>query len=50
MLKTILLILKILQRLKITRNVDYIFNFACNMGGMGFIENNKAACMVSVLD
>ena len=34
---------------KITRNVDYIFNFACNMGGMGFIENNKAACMVSVL-
>ena len=34
---------------KITKNVNYIFNFACNMGGMGFIENNKAACMVSVL-
>ena len=35
--------------LKITQNVDYIFNFACNMGGMGFIENNKAECMQSVL-
>ena len=35
--------------LKITKNVDYIFNFACNMGGMGFIENNKAECMLSVL-
>ena len=21
---------------------DYVFNMACNMGGMGFIENNKA--------
>jgi GDP-D-mannose 3', 5'-epimerase len=35
--------------LKVTRNVDYIFNMACNMGGMGFIENNKAECMLSVL-
>lgn len=35
--------------LKITKGVDYIFNMACNMGGMGFIENNKAECMVSVL-
>ena len=26
-----------------------IFNLACDMGGMGFIENNKAACMISVL-
>ena len=26
-----------------------IFNFACDMGGMGFIENNKSACMLSVL-
>jgi len=26
-----------------------VFNLACDMGGMGFIENNKAACMVSVL-
>jgi len=26
-----------------------IFNLACDMGGMGFIESNKAACMVNVL-
>lgn len=26
-----------------------IYNLACNMGGMGFIENNKALCMISVL-
>jgi nucleoside-diphosphate-sugar epimerase len=35
--------------LKATKNVDFVFNMACNMGGMGFIENNKAECMVSVL-
>ena len=35
--------------LKVTEGVDYIFNLACNMGGMGFIENNKAECMQSVL-
>ena len=35
--------------LKVTRNIDYIYNMACNMGGMGFIENNKAECMLSVL-
>ena len=35
--------------LKITEGVDYIYNMACNMGGMGFIENNKAECMLSVL-
>ena len=35
--------------LKVSDGVDYIFNFACNMGGMGFIENNKAECMLSVL-
>ena len=34
---------------KVTKNVDYVFNMACNMGGMGFIENNKAECMQSVL-
>lgn len=28
---------------------DWIFNLAADMGGMGFIENNKAACMQSVL-
>lgn len=27
----------------------YVFNLAADMGGMGFIENNKAACMMSVL-
>ena len=35
--------------LKISKNVDYVLNMACNMGGMGFIENNKAECMLSVL-
>ena len=31
------------------RNVDVVYNLAADMGGMGFIENNKAACMLSVL-
>ena len=35
--------------LKITPNIDGVFNMACNMGGMDFIENNKAECMISVL-
>ena len=35
--------------LKVTKNIDFIYNMACNMGGMGFIENNKAECMLSVL-
>ena len=26
-----------------------VFNLAADMGGMGFIENNRAACMISVL-
>jgi GDP-D-mannose 3', 5'-epimerase len=26
-----------------------VFNLAADMGGMGFIENNKAACMITVL-
>ena len=34
---------------KVTSGIDYVFNMACNMGGMGFIENNKAECMQSVL-
>ena len=34
---------------KLTKDIDYVFNMACNMGGMGFIENNKAECMQSVL-
>ena len=35
--------------LTVTKGIDAIFNLACNMGGMGFIENNKAECMLSVL-
>ena len=29
--------------LKVTDHIDFVYNMACNMGGMGFIENNKAA-------
>jgi nucleoside-diphosphate-sugar epimerase len=29
--------------------IAHIYNLACDMGGMGFIEANKALCMVSVL-
>jgi nucleoside-diphosphate-sugar epimerase len=31
------------------QGVDVIFQLAADMGGMGFIENNKALCMLSVL-
>jgi GDP-D-mannose 3',5'-epimerase len=31
------------------RDAFQIYNFAANMGGMGFIETNKALCMLSVL-
>jgi nucleoside-diphosphate-sugar epimerase len=31
------------------RNVDYVINLAADMGGIGFIETQKAACMISVL-
>ena len=31
------------------RDVKTVYNLACDMGGMGFIENNKKACMMSVL-
>ncbi len=34
---------------KITKKMDYVFNLACDMGGMGFIENNKASCMLSAV-
>lgn len=30
-------------------NAEIIFQLAADMGGMGFIENNKALCMLSVL-
>jgi GDP-D-mannose 3',5'-epimerase len=29
--------------------IDTVYNLAADMGGMGFIENNKALCMLSVL-
>jgi GDP-D-mannose 3', 5'-epimerase len=31
------------------KGADVVFNLAADMGGMGFIENNKALCMLSVL-
>ena len=31
------------------RDVGYVFNLAADMGGMGFIELNKALCMLTVL-
>lgn len=31
------------------RNARSIYNLAADMGGMGFIENNRALCMLSVL-
>ena len=32
-----------------TEGVDAVFQLAADMGGMGFIENNRALCMLSVL-
>jgi len=32
-----------------TRDIGYVYNLAADMGGMGFIELNKALCMLSVL-
>ncbi len=34
---------------KAADGVDEAYNLAADMGGMGFIENNKAACMLSSL-
>jgi nucleoside-diphosphate-sugar epimerase len=31
------------------RGASMVYNLAADMGGMGFIENNKALCMLSVL-
>jgi nucleoside-diphosphate-sugar epimerase len=33
----------------VTENVVSVYNLAADMGGMGFIELNKGACMLSVL-
>ena len=35
--------------LDVTLGADRIYNLACNMGGMGFIQCNHALCMQSVL-
>jgi GDP-D-mannose 3', 5'-epimerase len=34
---------------KVCAGVSDVYNLAADMGGMGFIENNKALCMLSVL-
>src|ERR1700681_2926365 len=34
---------------RVAKGVEHIYNLAADMGGMGFIENNKALCMLSVL-
>ena len=35
--------------LSASEGIDVVYNLAADMGGMGFIENNKALCMLSVL-
>jgi nucleoside-diphosphate-sugar epimerase len=35
--------------LEVCSNASRVYNLAADMGGMGFIENNKALCMLSVL-
>ena len=48
--KNVSLDLKLLNNCeKITLGQDYVINMACNMGGIGFNEWNKAECMISVL-
>jgi len=34
---------------EMTEGISRVWNLAADMGGMGFITNNKAACMMSVL-
>jgi nucleoside-diphosphate-sugar epimerase len=34
---------------KILKGAHWVYNLAADMGGMGFIENNRALCMLSVL-
>lgn len=34
---------------KAVKGMTHIYNLAADMGGMGFIENNKCLCMLSVL-
>jgi GDP-D-mannose 3', 5'-epimerase len=35
--------------IKTAKGAEIVFQLAADMGGMGFIENNKALCMLSVL-
>lgn len=35
--------------LEAAAGIDEVYQLACDMGGMGYIENNKALCMLSVL-
>lgn len=35
--------------IEITKEIEEVYNLAADMGGMGFIENHKAECMLSVL-
>ena len=32
-----------------SKGATEVYNLACDMGGMGFIETHKAECMISVL-
>lgn len=34
---------------KVLKDAYWVYNMAADMGGMGFIENNRALCMLSVL-
>ena len=34
---------------RVCKGVQTVYNLAADMGGMGFIEHNKAPCMLSVL-
>jgi len=35
--------------MELIKGCDEVYCLACNMGGMGFIENNRSLCMLSVL-
>jgi nucleoside-diphosphate-sugar epimerase len=35
--------------LQVTQDVDEVYHLACEMGGIGFIEHNKALCMLSII-
>lgn len=35
--------------LEVSLGMDQVYNLACDMGGIGFIENNRCACMISSL-